>query len=117
MNNYGNSVAKYVIQGQVSIGTGAWTPLQAGSSPQKSRTMLRISSRANVGLTMALAYANKDIDGNWTVPTDTVANTTVIRGGATWTEPIGENVTVYGRLLLKAGASDASAKIIVTEYC
>jgi hypothetical protein len=117
MINYGNSVAKYVIQGKVNIGTGAWTPLQVGSTPQKSRNMLRISSRANTGLTCALAYANIDIDGNFTTPTTTVAETTIVPGGRTWTEPVGDKVQVYGRLLLKAGATDTSAKLIVTEFC
>ena len=114
--NYGNSVAKYVTQGKVSIGTGAWTPLQVGSTPLNGRTMLRVSSRASTGLTRTLAYANIDIDGNFTTPTTTVAETTVMVGGRTWTEPVGDKVQVYGRLLLKAGASDTSAKLIVTEY-
>lgn len=117
MIHYGNSTAKYVIQGQVNIATGAWTALQAGTTPQKGRTSLRVSSRANPGLAIVLAYANVNIDGTFTTPTDTPANTTAYPGGRTFVEPVGEKVTVYGRLLLKAGATDTSAKIIVTEYC
>ena len=117
MNNYGASVAKYVTQGQVNIGTGGWTPLQVSSSPQSGRTQVRISSRANTGLTCALAYSNVNLDGTFTTPTDTLANTTVYVGGRTWIEPVGEKVTIYGRLLQKAGATDDSAKLIITEFC
>lgn len=117
MNHYGASAAKYVIQGQVGIVTTVWTPLQVGSIPQKNRTMLRVFSRAATGLTCALAYANRNEDGGFTTPTDSVRNTTITVGGKTWTEPVGDDVQVYGRLLLKAGATDTSAKIIVTEYC
>jgi len=113
---YGDNKAKYVSQGQVSCVRERWTPLRAGSVNLNNRAKVRIFIRGNIGATVAIAYANINDDGTFTTPTTSVAQTTVFAGGSTWVEPISHRVTVYGRLLRKAGFTDNSVKVIVTEY-
>jgi len=116
MINYSDNAAKYVTQGALNLTTSAWTPLRVGSSNLNNRTSIRLFPRSNPGMTVALAYAVRDGDGNFTAPTDYIGNTTVIPGGRIWTEPLSDKVTIYGRVLLKGGATDSSIKIIVTEF-
>lgn len=113
---YGESAAKHVIEGQVSCGTGAWTALNVGSAPLDGRTRVRIFVRGNIGMSLALAYANKNSSGGFTTPTTTVHQTTVVAGGSYFIEPLTDSVQLYGRLIKKAGATDSSVKVIVTEY-
>lgn len=116
MINYGDNAAKYVTQGALNLTTTAWTPLRVGTSNLNNRTSIRLFPRSNPGMTVALAYANDNGDGTFTTPTDYIGNTTVLPGGRIWTEPISDKVTIYGRILLKGGATDSSLKLIVTEY-
>ena len=115
--NYGENVAKNVSQGTKTLGTGAWTALNAGSSILPNRTHVRIFVRGNPGMAVAIDYANINADGStFTTPTTDVRNTTVFPGGRTWIEPVGDKVQIYGRLVKKAGATDSSVKVIVTEF-
>jgi len=114
--HYGESAAKFVNQGQVSVGANAWVPLNVGSAPQAKRTRVRIFVRGNIGMSVALAYANTNASGGFTTPTTTVAETTVVAGGTYFIEPLTDSVQMYGRLLNKAGTTDGSVKVIVTEY-
>jgi len=115
MNN-GNIIAKHVVQGVISVGADAWVPLQVGSAPQQNRFQVRIFPRSNMGMGIVLAYAIKDIDGVFTTPTTYVGNATLVSGGRIWMEPLADNVQLYGRLLQKGGETDASVKVVVTEF-
>lgn len=114
--HYGESAAKHVIEGQKSCGTGGWTALNVGSAPLTGRTRLRIFVRGNIGMSLALAYANKNASGGFTTPTTTVAETTIVAGGTYFIEPLSDSVQLYGRLIKKAGVTDNSVKVIITEY-
>ena len=113
---FGDSVANHVKQASVNCVATEWTPLSVESTPLKGRVNLRLFVRGNIGMTVALAYANVNSQGGFTTPTDSVAHATILRGGAISVEPCSDKVAVYGRLLLKAGATDNSVRVIVTEY-
>ncbi len=113
---YGNFVAKNVVQGYVDITSGAWTALQVGSTPQGNRSHIRVFIRGNPGDALALAYANKNAQGGFTTPTDGVKYVTVFPGGRTFIEPLGDSVTLYGRLVNKAASTRNYVKCVVTEY-
>lgn len=116
MANYGDFVAKNVVQGSVDVPTTAWTPLQVGSTPQGNRRHVRIFIRGNPGDALALAYANKNAVGGFTTPTDSLKHVTVIPGGRTFIEPLGDSVTLYGRLVNKAASTRNYVRCVVTEY-
>lgn len=123
---YGDSVAKTVQQGQVAAVTTAWRPLVAnitvsngdttGLTPLKGRRHVRYQLKSALKDTIALAYAPKNADGTFTTPTDGVKNCTMVNGGGTLVEPIGDSVNVYAKLMPKAGSSTTSIRVIVTEY-
>lgn len=119
----GENVAKRVSQGRVILSLGDWRLLAAdGSSNLAGRTHIRLQSQGKPGNAVAIAYAvGTTTDGytySFTAPTSTtlIKNCTVFRGTATWVEPLGEAVQIYGRLNAKAGATENSVAVIVTEY-
>lgn len=125
--SYNDNVARHVTQGQVAIVAGDWRELvasavsggdgdTAGKTPLKARRQVRYQIKANKGYTMAVAYTNKNQDGTFTAPTDGVALCTIIPGNSTVVEPLGDSVMIWGKLVKKAGVSDDSARVIVTEY-
>ena len=121
-NNYGENVAKKVTQGRVIVLSSAWTLLTAnGTSNLKDRTHIRLQTKGKaIGNTLCVAYANgtttNGIDYTFTTPTDAFKTVTQFRGTATWVEPVGDRVQVYGRTLNKANATGNSLVVIVTEY-
>jgi len=102
---YGVNVAKYAIQGRVSVLNSGWTALQVGSTPHSGRFSVRIFVKGNPGQALALTYVNIGLDGTFTDP-----------GGRTWIEPLSDRVTLYGRLVDKAAETRGSVVVIVTEY-
>lgn len=113
-SHYGEFVARVVNQATKTITTGGWTALQVGSAPQKARRHLRIQVRAGVGGACALQYAN-GVDGSFTAPTSAAKGGTTIPGNTIHVEPVGDNVTVYGRLVKKKAFSDNSVQLTITE--
>ena len=65
---------------------------------------------------LALGYAQINADGTFTAPTDDTRNHTVIPAGAIQVEPLGDRTMLYGRGVPKAGSTNSSVKVIVTEY-
>lgn len=122
--NYGENVAKTVQQGKVRVNNFGWTLLSAnGSSNLSGRTHIRFQTRGKaVGDVLALQYVNGvNTSGTYsfTAPANSVSvgESTQFRTGATWVEPVGDRVQIYGRLILKAGATQSNTlNIIVTEY-
>jgi hypothetical protein len=123
--SYNDSVARRAEQGQVAIVATDWRELvsggpddgdTAGLTPLKARRQLRYQIKADKGMTMAIAYTAKNEDGSFTAPTDGVAHCTIIPGNSTVVEPLGDSVMIWGKLLKKAGATDDSARVVVTEY-
>ncbi len=114
--HYGDSVAKIVNVGLVSCGTTSWTALQVGDAPQKDRRHIKIQVKSAPGVAIVLGYSPKNADGSYSVPTIGVKEGAVIAGNTTVIEPIGDVVTVYGRLVLKKGATETSSRISITEY-
>ena len=122
---FGENVAKVIQQGKVRVGDASWTLLSAnGSANLSGRTHIRLQTRGKaVGVTLALHYVNgTTTDGNvwsFSAPASTVSvgESTQFRGTATWVEPVGDRVQIFGRMLLKAGATGSSSlNVIVTEY-
>lgn len=122
---YGENVAKFIRQGKVRVDDISWTLLSAnGTSNLPGRTHIRFQTRGKaVGVVLALQYVNgTSTDGNtytFSAPASTVSvgESTQFRGTATWVEPVGDRVQIYGRMLLKAGATGSSSlNVILTEY-
>jgi|GEM_PF-2500599 len=117
---YADSIARHVEQARVIVTTGRWTALQVGSSPMESRRHVRIQIKGKRGQAVAVSYANADnTDGSFTTPTanaNSLKNATVYTGGAIWVEPVGDNVTIFGRMQAKAGVTDSSVACVVTEF-
>lgn len=113
---YGNNVVNYAKQASVTLGTGAWTALQVSSAPMPGRCFVRIYPKGTVGMAVALAYANRNVDNTFTTPTVGVKDSTVCPGGRVWSEPLSDKVTLYGRLIKKAGVTNNSVPVIVTEF-
>lgn len=122
--NYGENVAKTVTQGKIRVVGTSWTLLSAdGSANLSGRTHVRLQTRGKaVGVVLALQYvAGVNTSGTYsfTAPAATVSvgDSTQFRGTATWVEPVGDRVQIYGRMLLKAGVTvDNSLNVVVTEY-
>lgn len=122
---FGENIATNVQQGKVRVPSNAWVLLSAdGSANLAGRTHVRLQTRGKaVGVVLALQYVNGTTTNgntwNFTAPAATVSvgESTQFRGTATWVEPVGEKVQIYGRMLLKAGVTvDNSLNVIVTEY-
>lgn len=113
--NYGDFVAKTVNQATKTITTAGWVALQVGDAPQTGRRHLRIQVKAAPGGTCALQYAPKNADGTFTTPTSAAKGGTVIPGNTIFVEPVGDVVTVYGRLSKKKGFTDNSVQLTITE--
>ena len=121
---FGENIATVVTQGKIRVVATSWTLLSAnGTSNLSGRTHLRLQTRGKaVGVTLALQYVNGvNTSGtfNFTAPASTVSvgESTQFRGTATWVEPVGDRVQIYGRMLLKAGVTlDNSLYVIVTEF-
>lgn len=119
-SQYGDYVAKNVSQGAVPVVVGAWNLLSAnGQGNLAGRRAIRLFVRGNKESTLALQYVEANSDGSFTAPTAADGDTrdvTIIPGGSLLTEPIGDNVQIYGRLLKKGGGGTDSMKVIATEY-
>lgn len=119
--HFGDATANSAIQGDVAVTASSWVPLIADAAsglPYPSRRHVRYQLKSNVGGAMALQYVFKNADGSFTNPgsSASVKTSTVIPGNSTWIEPIGESCMVYGKLVKKAGFSDGSIRVIVTEF-
>lgn len=123
-SQFNENIAKNVQQGRVRCSTGGWTLLSAnGSTNLGSRTHVRLQTHGKaVGVVLALHYVNGVNESGtvtFTAPASTVqvGDKTQFRGTATWVEPVGDKVQIYGRVLLKAGVTvDNSLNVIVTEF-
>lgn len=122
---FGENVATNVQQGKVRVNNSSWTLLSAnGTSNLSGRTHVRFQTRGKaVGDVLGLQYVRgTTTDGNtyiFSAPASTVSigDSTQFRTGATWVEPVGDKVQIYGRLVLKAGATESNTlNVIVTEY-
>ena len=113
---YGDFVAKNVVQGKIAITTANWTPLKVGSAPLKDRRQIRLQMKSNPGGAMAIAYAQKNLDGTFTTPTSAVKGSTVYPGNSFVVEPLGDAVMVYGRLVKKKAFSANSITVAITEF-
>lgn len=113
---HGDATAGTVTQGGVSVTVSAWTALLAGSVPLPERRHIRLFAKSKPGNAVALAYSQRNSDGTFTAPTSSVEDKTIYPGGTRWVEPVSDKVQVYGRLIKKAGTTENSARVVVTEY-
>ena len=123
-SQFNENIAKNVQQGRITCNITGWTLLSAnGTSNHPSRTHMRLQTQGKaIGVVLALHYVN-GVNENGTVtftaPADSVSvgGKTQFRGTATWVEPVGDKVQVYGKVLRKAGVTvDSSLNVIVTEF-
>lgn len=113
--NYNNKSASEVSQGRVSVSTSGWTLLCAnGTSNYPHRSWVRIQTQGKPGNVVYLFYQNQ----GESAPTSAVPVKahTAFRGTATWVEPVGQQVNIWGRMDNKGGTSENSVAVIVTEF-
>lgn len=121
-SQFNENIAKHVEQGRVRCSDSGWTLLASnGSSNLPDRTHVRLQTQGKSAvIVLALLYVN-GVNDNGTV-TFTAPASSVDVGGKTqlrgvWVEPVGDKVQIYGRMLLKAGATGSSSlNVIVTEF-
>lgn len=111
---HGSPHAKFASQAAVTVTTAGWTALQVGSTPIEGRLWVELQVRGRSAL--ALAYANMNASGTFTAPTDSIRSVKIIPAVSFKVEPLGDSVTLYGRVVPKAGSTQTSLKVIVTEY-
>ena len=118
MSNYGNQSSSFARQGSVSCVATVWRPLvSSGSLPLTGRSWIKIFVKGRLGHSLALEYVNvKNADGTFTAPTGDTRLTTIYPGMSYIVEPLADTVNVYGRLVLKVGATGASVRVIVSEF-
>ena len=116
-SGFGDFTAKYVRQGVVQCDTTSWTALvTSGTTPLEGRRHIRIFPKSKQGHAIALAYVTKNADGTFTTATDSVGDCTIYAGNTKIIEPISDVIQVFGRMVNKAGTTDTSARVIITEY-
>ena len=124
--SYNDSVARVVVQGDVSVPSGSWVPLTssgvsgvtAGTTPLRGRRHIRYQIKATAGAALALQYVVKNLNGTFTTPTTSglLKVSTVYPGNTITIEPIGDSIQVFGRLSKKIGFTGDSIRVIVTEF-
>ena len=120
---YGDFSSRHVEQARVVCSTGAWTALQVGSAPKARRRHLEIQVKGKRGMALALQYVNVAISEtgvrSFTAPTNNAANiksAIVVSGGTFRVFPLSDDVTLYGRMIAKAGASESSVQVALAEH-
>ena len=120
----GNPVARTVRNGMCRVGPGAWTQLTSsqlsGNTTREildKRQWLELQVRGNAAL--AIAYTCRSLDGaNFatTAPTYNAHVAKIIPANSIKTEPLSDDVMMWGRSITKAGATAGGVKVVVTEY-
>ena len=122
---HGNPVARTVRNGLCKVGPGAWTQLtssQLGGNVVRTnladRQWLQLQVRGASAL--CLTYTCRSLDGAsyaTTVPAYNAQVAKIIPANTIWQEPLSDDVMLWGRSIVKAGASNQGGlKVIVTEY-
>jgi len=96
----------------------AWRPLvSSGSVPLTGRSWIKIFVKGKVGNALALEYVStKNADGTFTAPSTDVRLATIYPGMSYIVEPLGDTINVYGRLVSKVGTTEASVRVIISEF-
>lgn len=121
----GNPVARTVRNGLCKVGPGAWTQLTSshlgGNATRTNlagRQWLELQVRGASAL--AITYTCRSLDGaNYatTVPAYNAHVAKIIPANTIKGEPLSDDVMMWGRSIVKAGASNQGGlKVIVTEY-
>ena len=112
---YGNSVASNVQSGAVFAPTGSWVALRAGSANVNNRQCIKIQPRGRNTIRLAVRYVNINADRTFTAPTSAAHPDFIYPSTAVISEPIGSDVTVFGRAVQNGGSS-GGLKVIVAEF-
>jgi hypothetical protein len=113
-NFYGNPVARYVVQGSCKMNVANWIPIRVGATNLARRQWLELQVRGTTAL--AIAYANKNLNGTFTTPTVSGHHTIIIPRNAIKIIPVSDDVTVYGRAVNKIASNAGGCKIVVAEF-
>ena len=120
----GNAVARNVRQGICKVNVSTWSPLHSGlnAGPSGSnigelpnRQWVKIQPRGSNTIRIAIKYANKNLDGTFTVPTSTAHDAIVYPTTSIIEEPIGDDVRIFARAVQNGGSS-GGFKCVVAEY-
>ena len=122
---FGNPVARNVRNGVCDVGPGAWTQLTSSSitGGGGTRTILEqrqwISLQARGPGALALTYTSRAINGETfatTAPAYSAQSAKIIPANTVWTEPLSDDVMLWGRFQAKSGSTAGGMKVVVTEY-
>ncbi len=113
-NFFGNPVARSVSQGAAKANESTWTPLRVGATNKKDRQWMEIQVRGTTAL--AIAYADRNLNGTFTTPTYSAHSTIIIPRNAIKVIPVSDDVTVYGRSVNKIASNAGGCKVVVAEF-
>lgn len=111
---YGQFIANSAHKGDVWVATSQWTAIQSGSTPLAGRKWLQFQVKGAAAV--CLQYVNKNADGTFTTPTDTVKKYMIYPANSIVSLPVGENIAVYGKAKAKAGTTHTGSRVILTEF-
>ena len=116
---YGNAVARHVRQGIARINVSTWSPLHSGLAQGlnelPNRQWVKLQARGSDTSRIAIKYANRNLDGTFTVPTSTAHDAIVYPSNALIEEPISDDVRLFARVVANGG-SVGGLKVVVAEY-
>lgn len=112
---FGNPISRHVSTGAVFCPTGSWTALRAGTSNKENRQWIKVQPRGRDTIGLAIRYVNKNANGTFTTPTDSAHPDFIIPTTSILSEPIGDDVTLFGRAVQRGGSS-GGVKVIVGEF-
>ena|SRR3990167_2375185 len=113
-NFFGNPVARHVVQGSCKANQSTWTPMRVGPTNLAGRQWVELQVRGTTAL--ALAYANRNLDGTFTTPTVSGHHTIIIPRNAIKIIPVSDDVTIYGRSVNKIASNAGGTKVVVAEF-
>jgi len=112
---YGNPVARHVSTGTVFCPTGSWKAICAGTTNKKGRQWIKIQPKGRNTIRLAIRYVNKNVDGTFTAPTTAAHIDFIYPSTSIISEPISDDVMVYGRAVQNGGSS-GGLKVIIGEF-
>jgi len=115
----GNAVARHVRQGIARVDNTNWSPIHSGLAQGlnelPNRQWIKFQARGRDTIRMAIKYANRNLDGTFTVPTSSAHDAIIYPTTSIIEEPISDDVRIFARGVQNGGSS-GGFKVVVAEY-
>ena len=117
--HFGNPVARNVRQGIARVNNTTWSPIHSGIvqglQELPHRQWVKFQARGSDTIRMAIKYANRNLDGTFTVPTSSAHDAIIYPTTSIIEEPISDDVRIFARGVQNGGSS-GGFKVVVAEY-